>query len=270
LETEFDLLGLPDVPRIMLDHPPLALAICQLQFSSVFGVADPKIVAPFQRAIQDKYPVSNQFQDVGIPQSGTGAELKQLRIGYQFASRDDIWRIVLTQDSLAIEARMYADFDSFLERIREAVHALVEHIQPTFGTRLGLRYINEIRTENLPWSNVIRRELLGPIAVPEFIENTTQFASIQQLLLRYPNEQGITMHHGFVPGGTTVRPRQDQELQNKEFYLLDFDAFKEFPISRGLLMDVDTICQLISIYHQMIYRLFRWSVTDQFLTTFGR
>ncbi|HVB62943.1 MAG TPA: TIGR04255 family protein [Ktedonobacteraceae bacterium] len=271
METEVDLLGLPDVPRIVLDHPPLVLTVCQVRFNSVLGVADPKIVAPFQRAIQQSYPLVNQVQNIDIvAQPGNEAAMKLARPGYQFSDQNDIWRLVLTQDALALETRTYEDFESFLDRLQKALDALIEHIQPAFGARLGLRYINELRPDGMVWASVIRPELLGPIGVPEFIENATQIAAIQQLSLRYPNNQGITIHHGFVPGGTTVRPRQGEEIQNGEFYLLDYDAFREFPASQGLLMDTETICRHVKTYHQMIYRLFRWSVTDEYLAMLRR
>src|SRR5439155_23086236 len=150
--------------------------------------------------------------------------IKQAHPAYQITHRNDIWKVVLAQDFLAIETRVYEQFDDFLERLREALDALVEHIQPMVGTRIGLRYINEIRPDNMSWSHVIRSELLGPVAIPEFVENATQIATMQQLLLRYPDEQGINVHYGFIPGGTVVKPRQGEEMQDKEFYLLDFDV----------------------------------------------
>jgi len=119
----------------------------------------------------------------------------------------------------------------------------------------------------MSWSDIIRRELLGPIAVPEFTENTLQIASTQQLLLRYANEQGINIQSGFIPAGTSVRPRQAEEIKEKEYYLLDIDVFREFPPFRALSMDTDVISHHVEMFHKTIYRMFRWSVTDQYLST---
>src|SRR5256885_1949188 len=117
------------------------------------------------------------------------------------------------------------------------------------------------------WSEIILLELLGPIAVPEFTENTLQIASTQQLLLRYANEQGINIQSGFIPAGTSVRPRQAEEIKEKEYYLLDIDVFREFPPFRALSMDTDAISHHVEMFHKTIYRIFRWSVTDQYLAT---
>ena len=271
METEFDLLRLPDLPRIVLKHPPLVLALCQIRFSGVLAVADPAMVAPFQRAIQTKYPITVPTQEfeliLGIGPNQSELRHEQRRSPqYQFTDQDDNWKIVLSQDSLSLETRNYEHFDDFLTRLREALDALYMYIQPTVGTRIGLRYINEIRSDNMSWTDIIRHELLGPIAIPEFTENTLQIATTQQLLLRYPNEQGVNIQSGFIPAGTSVRPRQGEEVKEKEFFLLDVDVFRDFPSTRAFSMDTDTICQHIEMFHKTIYRMFRWSVTDQYLS----
>ena len=152
---------------------------------------------------------------------------------WQFSDQDDNWKIVLSQDFLTLETRNYEHFEDFLDRLSEALEALVEHVQPTVGTRLGLRYINEIRLDdldNMDWLDVVRPELLGPVSLPELVKNTTQVISMQQLLLHYPQDLGINIQHGLVPSGTTVRLRPQEQAPNNAFYLLDFDVFQDFPI----------------------------------------
>ncbi len=266
-------LGLPDVSRVVLNDAPLVLALCQVRFSSMLGVTDPASLFAFQRAIQSKYPMALPVQEVhlivGIETNNPDIRHEQHRSPqWQFTDQEDNWKIVLSQDFLSLETRNYVLFDDFLARLQEALDALVQHIQPTIVTRLGLRYINEIRSSdlhNMNWSDVIRRDLLGPVAVPELAENTTQVTAVQQLLLRYPDDLGINIQHGLIPAGTTVRLRPQEEMPNQAFYLLDFDVFREFPAPRVLRMDTKEIYQYVKSYHKMIYRLFRWSVTEQYI-----
>jgi uncharacterized protein (TIGR04255 family) len=275
MKTELDLLRLPDVPRIVLHHSPLVLALCQVRFSSMLSVTDPASLAAFQRAIQSKYPVGVPIQEVelliGIEPNEPEIRREQRRSPqYQFTDQDDNWKIVLSQDFLTLETRNYEHFDDFLARLREALDALVRHIQPTVVTRLGLRYINEIRSNslnNMDWSDIIQRDLLGPVAVSELIENTSQIVSIQQFLMRYPDDLGINIQHGLIQSGTTVQLRPKEEPPKQAFYLLDYDIYREFPLPRGLLMNTEAICHRVEIYHKMIYRLFRWSVSEDYLTT---
>ncbi len=275
MDSELELLGLPDVPRIVLKHAPLVLALCQVRFTSMLSVNDPASLAAFQRAIQSRYPIAAQVQEVELV-VGIGPNEREIRREqrqtpqWQFTDQNDNWKVVLSQDFLALETRKYEHFDDFLDRLRDALDALVQHIQPTIVTRLGLRYINEIRAnshDNMMWPEVIRQDLLGPIAIQGLVENTIQVVAMQQLLLRYPNDTGINIHHGLVPTGTTIRLRPKEEQPTQPFYLLDFDVFREFPLPSALKMDAKVICQHVKVYHKMIYRLFRWSVSEQYIST---
>ncbi len=273
MKRELDLLGLPEVPRKVLTNAPLVLALCQVRFSSMLSVADTSSRAGFQRAIQSKYPVALQIQEVEVladfGENEVGIRGDQRRSPlWQFTDLNDNWKIVLSQDFLSLETRNYVHFDDFLERLEEALEALGQHIQPTVGTRIGLRYINEIRATDLnelSWFDVIRQDLLGPIVVPELVRNTTQVVVIQQLLLRYPDDLGINIHYGLLPGGTTVRQRSKEESPTDAYYLLDFDVFREFSLPQALEMDSSVICQYVATYHEMVYRLFRWSVTEKYI-----
>jgi uncharacterized protein (TIGR04255 family) len=275
VKTELDLLNLSDAPRVVLNNAPLVLALCQVRFSSMLSVTDPASLAAFQRDLQSKYPVAAPVQEVellvGVGPNDLGLRGEQRRLPqWQFTDQDDNWKIVLSQDFLSLETRNYVHFDDFLERLQEALDALSRHIQPTIGTRLGLRYINEIRSgdlHNLDWSDVIRPELLGPLTDKGLVGNTSQVVAMQQLLLRYPNDLGINIHHGLVPSGTTVRLRPKEESPKQAFYLLDFDIFREFSLPQALEMDSKAICQYVAMYHKMIYRLFRWSVTEKYIST---
>lgn len=266
-----ELLGLPHVPRVVLEHPPLALALCQVRFARVLGVADPKNVAPFQRAIQSQYPFGGSARQVELEVAVEDAGESALRVGtrahqWRFTDQHNNWTVVLAEDFVALETHAYEDFSDFLSRLREVLEAVAEHIQPSAGTRIGLRYLNEIRPGHRDWSAVIRPELLGPLAVAELQDRVQQ--AIQQLTLRYPDNQGINIRHGVLTGAV-VRPRPGEKLSDESFYLLDFDAFREFPSTGPLLMAPGSICEHVEMYNQVIYRLFRWSVTEDYIATLG-
>ncbi len=275
VDSELELLGLPDVPRVVLKRAPLVLALCQVRFTSMLSVNDPASLAAFQRAIQSRYPIAAQVQEVELT-VGLGPTEHEIRREqrqtpqWQFTDQNDNWKIMLSQDFLTLETRTYEHFDDFLTRLQEALDALVEHIQPTVVTRLGLRYINEIRSSNLKnmtWSDVIRQDLLGPIAASALAQNSIQAVSIQQVLLRYPGDLGINIHHGLLPIGTTIKLRPKEQRPIEPFYLLDFDVFREFSLPEAPTMDTKVICQYVKVYHKMIYRLFRWSVTKRYIST---
>ncbi len=272
METELEMLQLPDMQQAVYKNPPLALVICQVRYNSILNVANTGFVAPFQNAIQSWYPqvtpIHSQEIRFGIASNESSVLQGSPSIQWQFSDTDDNWKIVLASDSLSIETRMYEHFDAFIDRLKGAVDALVEYIKPTAVLRIGLRYINEIRSVEMSWPDIIRQDLLGPLVTPELIRNATQASAFQQMQLHYPDNQGININHGLFPAGSAVRPRNGTLLlEQPPFYLLDFDVYREFPPSKALFMDPDLVCRQVSKYHRAISQLFYWAVTEKYLST---
>ncbi len=265
-----DIVRLPDPPRVVFETPPLRLALCQIRFPRLLTVANPPDVAPFQRAIKAEYPIlpPGPTLEFGVA-LGPGANLKPTPpvTEWRFTDRQQAWTVVLTQEFIAIETRRYDRFEDFLGRLRRLLTSLGQHLEPDAVTRIGLRYVNEIRVDELPWSEVVRRELLGPVAVPELSDLVRQ--SVQEIVLRSRGDdsQGVTLRHGVLPDGSTVAPLPGQEPPGGPFYLLDIDVARTFSIPNLPMMDPDEICQGVSEYHRVIKRVFHWALRDEYLST---
>lgn len=275
LETPLlGLLRLPRVQRVMFERTPLAMVLCQVSFTRVLGIADPVFVFPFQRAIQPLYPVTSQVQGVELqigfgPEGGTVQQQESRPSQWHFADREDTWRIILAGDSVVLQTRAYTEFSEFLERLRDVLAALSEHIQPQLATRVGLRYVNEIRPNGMDWPSVIHPTLLGPTGAAELGGTGALLQSVQQIALRYPHDRGVNVTHGVFPVGAVVQPRPDEPTPDGPFYLLDFDAYREFPLPASLPMDPDAICHHVMSFHDVIHTLFRWSLTEQYTRSLG-
>lgn len=269
-ETTLDLPWLPRVTHVVFERSPLVLALCQVRFAPILSIADPVFVAPFQREIQAQYPVAAKHVGVEMEIKLDEAEIRPgtpYSFQWRFSDQDDNWVVILAQNFLAIETRAYENFDDFIERLRKALLVLVEYIRPSVITRLGLRYINEIRLNGLNWTSIIRHELLGALAIEALSRDVHQ--AMQQMVLRYPNDLAINIRHGILPLGTTVKPRPAERTADEPFYLLDFDAFREVRSPGDLPMDPDTICETTRLFNEVIYRLFRWSITEEYASTLG-
>jgi len=259
-----DMLPLPGVERIRLAHSPLVLTICQVQFSPVFSVADAVYIGAFQQAIQEQYPFASQSVQLHVDVADRTVQQTQSH-QWEFSDREQTWKVVLGQTFLTLETRRYSDFGDFTERLGTLLEALIQHIRPTLGLRLGLRYVDELRGTGGRWTEVISRDLLGPLAVPAFRANAMQATGLQQILLHYPDNRGVTIFHGAVPTGTTVRPRKGMPEPEDEFYLLDCDVYQVFPPTAGLALKPEAICRLVMDFHEVNYRLFRWALNDTYL-----
>jgi len=273
-QTLLDLLDLPDPPVVVYERSPLVLTICEITFTAVLSVADQGFVGPFQRAIQTDYPFPKRLEqialgiDFGAGQAAMqGSQQPSLR--WEFQDRQGMWTVVLTSESLSLQTRRYEHFADFIERFQKLLDALVVHIGPEVGTKLGLRYINEIPIGDTRELTAIRPELLGPLVLPGF--NRYAELALQQIFLRDDNQPGLNINHGLVTSGSAVQPPSNHRPLDQPFYLLDFDAFQEFPVpaSRGLPLDAHALCERVNTLNKVIYRLFRWSVSDTYLASLG-
>jgi uncharacterized protein (TIGR04255 family) len=265
-QTVLDFLQLPDVPRIELERPPLVMALCQVQYDGVPAIEDAAFIAPFQAALREEYPIpAIHPRAIQLGLNAEGFRQQVTSIQWVYRDQEDTWRVVLAQDAVTIETRIYKHFSDFLDRLRAVLMALSNHIKPDRVTRIGLRYINEIGSNDAAWSAIITPTLLGPLRESTLAMHTLQV--IQEMRLQYPDNQGILIRHGHIPQGTTVRPRQGETPSARPFYLLDFDVFRECPGPEALPLDPELICQHVTIYHQGIYRLFRWAVTTDYINS---
>jgi len=251
------------------------LAVCQVRYSPELKVANPLAVAPFQEAISDLFPVLSPSQNVSIHVEGEigGAQTSsQVSVGsfaqvaWRFSDNDDNWTLTLTPDSLTLESRTYERFPSYLARLESVLRALAKYVRPSIGTRIGLRYINEIRQDEVDWASVIRPELLGPLALPQFAHTAQQ--AIQQILLRGEEGVVININHGLLTGNV-VNPRPAAQPETGPFYLLDIDVFRDFKPGE-LLVRAAPVRRHVEGFHSLISQVFRWAITETYAETLGR
>jgi uncharacterized protein (TIGR04255 family) len=266
-------LTLPTSPRVVFEHTPLALVLCQVRFPTVLNVTNPAAVAPFQEAIRDDFPVAEpyarQVMGFGIQLDPSGFQFPQgaPSVTWRFTDIDDKWTVVLTPEFLTLETRAYVDYDDFHRRLLIVLAALDETIRPTVCTRIGLRYINEIRPGHDRWDEVVRPELLGPISLSAFRDFTKQAA--QQIVLDGPTGQRVHLQHGIIPTGTTVQAGGDESPPEAPFYLVDIDVFKEFPRSEYTVMKSPAVASFVDDLRDTASQIFRWSITSAYVDSLG-
>lgn len=265
-------LGLPSVPHVVYDHPPLALALCQIQFARVLGIAER--VGRFQDEVAEIFPFAASGEQIEIelgdvpPNAVIGSPKREQQ--WRFSDSQNTWTVVLASSFVSLETRAYGDFQDFLRRLNDVILALTKIVKPKVLTRVGLRYINEIRinpqpTTAIEWEPYIQKDLLGSLTVPAIGQKA--ILTQQQVILRYANNQGVNIIHGLLTDGTTVKPLPGEVAPSGPFYLLDLDVYREFPTVRQQPLIAQKLVEYIREYNQVIYRLFRWSVTDNYIAT---
>lgn len=251
-------MALTDIPRPeyeIYSNPPLKAMLGQVRFPPVLKIADLATLASFQDRIRDGWPTFTQEQQFSFvlgPAAGNASGSEQV---FRFTSEDGAWSIALSTDALSLEATSggaYSSYDAFAERFRGVWEALLDVFGPTAVLRQGLRYVDHIEADRsaTEWLQLINKDLLQPYAGP-LASELEQAVSEARLRI---SDDILVFKHGIVRAG----------LENKNGYLLDFDYFSEERADVG----VEALMERFDRYHEAVYALFRWCLTDEALEGF--
>jgi uncharacterized protein (TIGR04255 family) len=138
------------------------------------------------------------------------------------------------------------------------LHALIaavgQFVRPSFEQRIGLRYINGIRRDEvkqpMDWRAYIAPSLLGPISDDVFGPGIR--ASQHQLSLELDDDVWCTVRHGLATDDTAAEVSA---------YVLDYDVYRD----RGRAFDVDGVQSASDNLNDFALRLFQASITPKLL-----
>lgn len=246
-----------DTPREHYNKAPLVQVICQLRFPKLLTI---EIGPPanFQEAIRDRFPlvkVTPAFT-VNIPpeianifaQQGAGAGTN-----YEFSTENQAYTVGLNSEALSLTTTQYSDWETFIAMFVHAFEALNSIYRPSFFTRIGLRYQDAISRADLelsevPWSQLLRKELLGEIALPQF-EKKLEGVAKREVQFRNEDDTGLIMlRHGLA-----------QMVEKQEVaYIIDLDFF-----TNDTKTEVGNAINTLTSYNKMAGRVFRWCITEK-------
>lgn len=254
---------LPAVDHERFANPPLRAMLGQVQFPAILRLQKGmEAIADFQEAIRELFPsfsVEHQVQ-IAIAATATDAEPMTSRaVAYRFTNEDETWSALLTVTAVTLEAvagGRYSSYTEFYELFAKLWNATLEHLRPGKITQQGLRYVDHIEGERPPseWTEWINPELLGGLA-GDVLSRGLERAVCEMVYTDGTNR--LVFRHGLTPAGP----------ENAQGYLLDFDAIHSEPLDPT---DIEALMARFDESHEMLFRFFRWCVTDRALEEFRR
>jgi len=246
----------PDVPEIRLANPPLTEVVCQVRYPPILLIIkdDP---GAFQQHIRHRFPgygVEQPFK-LQVPKPGSASEptAEVAPRLFRFKSRDEQTIVSLAMDFYALSTTRYTHWADFVDDLATVHRAVVEVYQPTYATRIGLRYINRLSPSSTGLTTIGEIcDLIRPELTAQLRSNA--WSEPEQWLSQLALTDGEARF--------TLRTALDKE-QDEPSFLLDFDYFEQ----GGL--DLDATLSRVSDYHDVIYRAFRWCLPDKSLDIFG-
>lgn len=140
-----------EVPRNQLDQ-----VICQLRFPARLSVE--RNIDRFQDAVRNDYPEYSQEQIVPIGVANPPSA------GHVFASSDGGWFINVSTGAISLTSRRYTDWVDFESRLGKVLSVFHDTFGVDSFSRIGLRYINAIRSSALDLDGSPGSVFRGPVA----------------------------------------------------------------------------------------------------------
>ena len=231
---------------VVFERAPLSLVLCQIRFSPILQLLTPAGVAGFQTGLRADYPnFLGPTRNAHVRMGPEEIDVKASPPVWKLADASHSWIVGVAQDFVSLETSKYTDMGEFLERLGTVVKVTKATLRPSDSVRIGMRKVNEI---NLPIAGhpeslvgVVKREMLGPLAVPGFPVS----GAAGQLELVDDDSQ-LVIRHGLAV-------RQDAK---PERYILDCDFFTERPYR----IDRNEVLQLVGQFSRGITDFFHWAI----------
>lgn len=215
--------------RCLYENPVTHEVICQLRFPTILSI-ESREPADFQDLIRSDFPrymLRRENPPVKItPQNGAAPRVEQAApiSNHTFISADNLRKINLTRDFIALSTLRYTGWEKFAAALDKTLAAFIRVYQPAFFERIGLRYMNIISRQKLglehePWSSLISPVYLGPYAEEDIADSAIgKFSTDTELSL------GGSMQAKIHSGTAVLKPANLSVPQDSEQkFILDID-----------------------------------------------
>ncbi len=251
----------PDKERVLYDRNPLEQVICQLRYPAILEIGEQSPTA-FQKKIRKRYPLYQEKTEVPATALDFLGQLSGVAAGpilgtrvspaYEFQSANHEWVFTLARDFLALTAQKYVQWEEFEAYLLEPLAAFTEIYEPSFLTRIGLRYQNVIRRlkldlEQVPWAELLNPAISGILADPIF--SADDIEGVTSLAVCKLDQHSAKVRINYSTGTDT---------ETKEpAYVIDSDFFTEEQIG------VNNVRPVLTYFNRQNRNLFRWAISDR-------
>ncbi len=251
-------MSFPDCQRVIYKKKnPLEAVVCQFRFPAILKIDTNDVLAKFQEKIRADYPNYITAPQVNLPPNLPPEVVNMImqdvasqanRVN-KFASADDVWKLSLTQNFIALTCSKYNRWEDFQAKFFNVLDVLQSECTPAYFTRIGLRYRNVIKKSELGligvnWSELIKPRVLGIMASqPE----EAVLHSLTQLQMKISDGSGkLQINQGLM-----------NDNNDEICYLIDTDFFYDEKTEAG------DAKQRLNKFNTHARNFFRWSIEDK-------
>ena len=193
-------------------------------------------------SIRTRFPMYDQSKEMQMTLLGT----TDPQPVYRFTTRKKDPVLSISASNLVLTTKNYKSFEDFTSHIEFLIDNAIPHVDTTFFTRVGLRYINKISGIHPNGNDVqewINNDLISPVGKGEIGTINNMKSELSGQLL---NKGGsYTFRYGLSP------PSNDSRK-----FVLDWDYYRDD-------VEVADSLSLLKIFHDMHFPFFWWALGDK-------
>lgn len=254
--------------REVFAQPPVVLVTAEVRFTDAPRLRQQATLDAVSIALDRRFPLSTPLGGVGVVSGGPGAapQLAQ-RQGVVLRDAAGTGAVTVTPSALSYQTTDYRGFDAVRDVLTEACRTLTQlDVRPAV-TRIGLRYVDEIRVPEAPgdpsgWSRWIEPALLAPLVVG----GASPVSDGVQGAAAFVLERGrLDFRYSTFTAGATGLPAhlRRRPFTPGPFFALDFDGYEEFGADPVVLLDAGVVADVLPVLHHATGSAFQRSITDE-------
>ena len=258
-------MNFPEFERVKYENNILFEVVFQARFPDIMKISkeDP---AEFQDIVRKEgYP---EFElEVPLVPQGMPKELESAVSTdkvFRFFSEERDWQISLANNSISLACtanyKNYEDFKDRLKKVLESFHTIYE---PSYFTRIGLRYRDIANKTFLPHVTTGIKDFVPEYIFPELSTRiATDIKSLQKVSRLDDGDVKTNVFHVWSEVSGEFGKHQ---LENETSYIIDVDCFIESKIER-----INDVLEKCCSFKRIIWNIFQWSITDKLREYMGR
>ena len=239
-ERQITPFNFPVVERRVFDRNFLDTVVIELRYPTYLRLKE-KEPLDISESIRERFPIYEPRKDIQITPLGT-TDPQSI---HTFTTRKKDPVVSISTSNLALTTKKYKSFEDFSSYIAFLIERVIPHVDTTFFTRVGLRYINNVSgiqqsgEDILEWIN---SDLVKPVAGGEIgtIGNMKN-----ELSGPLKGEGGYTFRYGLSPPSQKTRT-----------FVLDWDYYKED-------VEVTDCMDLLKAFHHVHFPFFWWTLGEK-------
>jgi uncharacterized protein (TIGR04255 family) len=230
------------VPEVQGGFPRnfIRQAVCELRFPTLMSLGGTKPPEKFVAALRKRFPIAETINEFTVG-AGQGSVTSH---AHQFKSTKLVWTASLKQSAVVLEGTRYTTYADFRERAQEVLDAALLVIDSDFFTRVGLRYINVVPTDEAPMTEWINPALVQPLIGHGF----TGISEFAGKLAMSAEDGGCLLQHGI-----NIEADEPGPTQRPPDYVIDIDTYR---------VDIPAVdvMSILDANHRQAFSLFSWAL----------